>query len=217
MFDFRRIAAAAALALVLAAAGKAPFDGELAAWMAGDTAVASYTIANDSLAADAPALVEDPEIARMAELDPPEFVTLGSAGSLAALVHEASWVAGDAAMDRETECLALSVYWESKGEPLEGQLAVAQVILNRVERGRFGDSICGVVKAPGQFSFVRGGRIARPVESRSWAEARAIAAIALADAWKPVVGKATHFHATRVNPGWRMQRVAQIGNHIFYH
>lgn len=210
MTEPRRTLAAAALALVLVAADKAPFDGEIAAWIADASATH-----DDMAGLEAPALVEDPEIARQAELAPPDFTTR-PAGTLAGLVREASWHAEALDMDRETECLALSVYWEAKGEPLEGQLAVAQVILNRVERGRFGDSICGVVKAPRQFSFVRGGTIARPVESKAWAEARAIAWIALADAWQPVVGEATHFHATRVNPGWRLQKVAQIGNHIFY-
>jgi len=113
-------------------------------------------------------------------------------------------------------CLATAVYWESKGEPLDGQLAVAQVILNRVEDGRFGRSICAVVKAPKQFSFVRGGALPAPVSKEQWKTAQAIASIALADAWHEIVPDATHFHATRVSPGWKMRRVASVGNHVFY-
>lgn len=119
-------------------------------------------------------------------------------------------------LDRQTECLATAVYFESKGEPLEGQLAVAQVILNRVEAGRFGSSICDVVTAPRQFSFVRGGQMPSPRTQASWQTARAIAVIATADAWREIVPDATHFHAVYVNPGWRMRRVATVGRHIFY-
>ena len=67
-----------------------------------------------------------------------------------------AYAAGDAG-DAEQECLARAVYFEAKGEPLRGQLAVAQVILNRTQSGRFPSSVCGVVKQRGQFSFVRGG------------------------------------------------------------
>lgn len=122
----------------------------------------------------------------------------------------------EAALDRQGRCLAKAVYWEAKGEPLSGQLAVAQVILNRVESGRFGRDICSVVTARGQFSFVRGGQIPEAPHRAQWATARAVAQLALDGGWTEVVGDATHFHATRVNPGWRMTRVAAIGNHIFY-
>ncbi len=119
-------------------------------------------------------------------------------------------------LDRQTECLATAVYFEAKGEPLDGQLAVAQVILNRVEAGRFGGSICDVVMAPRQFSFVRGGQMPSPRTPASWQTARAIAVIATAEAWREIVPDATHFHAVYVNPGWRMRRVATVGRHIFY-
>ncbi|MFQ3665625.1 MAG: cell wall hydrolase, partial [Sphingomonadaceae bacterium] len=109
-----------------------------------------------------------------------------------------------------------SIYWEAKGETLEGQLAVAEVILNRVEDRRFGENVCAVVTAPGQFSFVRGGEIPAPRNRAAYATARAIALIAMEEHWSPVVGEATHFHARYVNPGWRLKRVAQVGNHIFY-
>jgi N-acetylmuramoyl-L-alanine amidase len=122
------------------------------------------------------------------------------------------------AMDTETECLAGAVFFESKGEPLEGQLAVAQVILNRTTSGgRFPGSICSVVKQPGQFSFVRNGAIpaiARP--SRAWREAAAIARIARDELWSGNAPRALFFHARRVSPNWRLKQVAAIGNHVFY-
>jgi spore germination cell wall hydrolase CwlJ-like protein len=120
-------------------------------------------------------------------------------------------------LDEEMRCLATAVYYESKGEPLEGQLAVAQVILNRRDSGRFASSICGVVYQRGQFSFTWDGRPDSPSNSAMWQTAKAIAMIAAADDWREIVPDATHFHARRVAPGWnRLQRVSAVGNHVFY-
>lgn len=122
-----------------------------------------------------------------------------------------------AAMDEELRCLASTVYFESKGETLEGQLAVAKVVIARRDSGRFANSLCGVVYQPSQFSFVRGGKMpAIPASSRSWAEAVAIAQIALNDTWESPVEGALFFHARHVSPGWRMQRLAAVDNHVFY-
>lgn len=119
---------------------------------------------------------------------------------------------------RELECLAVGIYFESKSEPLAGQLAVGQVIANRANsRGRFPPTYCGVLTQRGQFSFVRGGRwpsVARG--SLQWKNAVAIARIVDADLHDSSVGKALFFHARRVSPGWRLTRVASIGNHVFY-
>lgn len=118
---------------------------------------------------------------------------------------------------REEECLAIGVYYESKSESLNGQLAVADVILNRARSGRFASSVCGVLTQAGQFSFVRGGRLPSVDRgSRNWQEAVAIARIAKADLADSGIGKALFFHATYVSPGWSMTRVATIGNHVFY-
>jgi N-acetylmuramoyl-L-alanine amidase len=136
------------------------------------------------------------------------------AASLASLVASK---AGSQTVSREEECLAASVYFESRSEPFDGQLAVARVVLNRAGSGRFPGSVCGVVFQPGQFSFVRGGgfpSIAR--SSRDWKEAVAIARIAQGGLWACRVDNALYFHAARVSPGWRMTRIAAIGNHIFY-
>lgn len=120
-------------------------------------------------------------------------------------------------LDEEMRCLAVAVYYESKGEPLEGQLAVAQVILNRRDSGRFASSLCGVVYQRGQFSFTWDGRPDSPSNSEMWKTAQAVAMIAAADDWREIAPDATHFHATRVRPGWsKLQRVSSVGNHVFY-
>jgi spore germination cell wall hydrolase CwlJ-like protein len=120
------------------------------------------------------------------------------------------------ALDRDLTCLAGAVYFESKGEPLAGQLAVADVIINRTKSGRFPTSICSVVTQRGQFSFVRGGHIPTIANSHAYRTAVAVARVAMADAWDNPAADAMYFHARRVSPGWRMQKVASIGNHIFY-
>ena len=136
------------------------------------------------------------------------------AESLQALVARYS---GTPLSGRDNECLAGAIYFESKGEPLNGQLAVAEVILNRAKSGRFPASVCGVILQPGQFSFVRGGGFPPIAKaSQGWREAVAITHIALGDEWDSGVGKALFFHARRVSPGWKLQRVAAVGNHVFY-
>ena len=126
--------------------------------------------------------------------------------------------AADTPLDPESECLARAVYWESRGEPLSGQLAVAEVVINRARSGRFAPTLCGVVRQPYQFSFVRRGAIPEPPRSsRDWHRAVAIARIAtdrLAEGGAP---NALFFHARRINPGWRrLTRIATVGNHVFY-
>jgi spore germination cell wall hydrolase CwlJ-like protein len=118
---------------------------------------------------------------------------------------------------RELECLAAGIYFESKSEPLAGQLAVGDVIDNRAESGRFPSSYCGVLFQRGQFSFVRGKSWPRiNKSSKQWMTAVAIAKIVDQELKESAVGKALFFHAKRVSPGWRLKRVASIGNHIFY-
>lgn len=122
-------------------------------------------------------------------------------------------------MSADLHCLAGAVYFEARGEALDGQLAVAQVIVNRTEDGRFPRSYCGVVAQPGQFSFMRGRDIPRvPTTSAAWKRAVAIARIADKGLWDSAAGEAVFFHARYVRPGWstRKTRLAQIDSHIFY-
>lgn len=116
----------------------------------------------------------------------------------------------------EHRCLAIGIYYESRAEPLEGQLAVANVILNRARSGRFADSVCGVLTQRGQFSFVRGGVLPTPRQDAHWRTAVAVARIALDDSWADPVPGALFFHAARVSPGWNRPRLARLGNHVFY-
>jgi len=117
--------------------------------------------------------------------------------------------------DEQLRCLAGAIYFEARGEPLSGQLAVAEVILNRASSGRFAKSACGVVTQPGQFSFVRGGRIPDVAENARWRTAVAVAKVAMKDAWDSDAAKALYFNAGR-SPSRALVRVASIGNHTFY-
>ena len=122
-----------------------------------------------------------------------------------------------AVADEATRCLAGAIYFESKGEPLSGQLAVAQVIINRAKSGRFPADVCGVVTQHGQFGFVRGGRIPSIDEARTaYRTAVAVARVALADAWDSAAETALYFNTPGRSPSARLQRVAMIGNHVFY-
>jgi N-acetylmuramoyl-L-alanine amidase len=118
---------------------------------------------------------------------------------------------------RELECLAAGVYFESKSEPLAGQLAVGQVIANRADSGRFASTYCGVLFQRGQFSFVRGHSWPSiNKQGRQWQTAVAIAKIVDQDLKDSAAANALYFHARRVHPGWRLKHVASIGNHVFY-
>lgn len=120
-------------------------------------------------------------------------------------------------LNAEERCLASAVYFESKGESLAGQLAVARVVIARSQSGRFPSTLCGVVYQKSQFSFVRGGGMP-PISTGSahWRNAVAISRIALNDSWKSPVEGALFFHARHVSPGWRLTRIGSIDNHIFY-
>ncbi|WP_417620784.1 cell wall hydrolase [Parasphingorhabdus sp.] len=142
-----------------------------------------------------------------------EFIDDG-ATTLRQLVRQQS---AEGSLDAEMQCLAGTVYFESKSESLKGQLAVARVVLARVASSRFPDSICGVVYQRRQFSFIRGGKMPRiDTGHRQWRNAVAIAKIAMNDGWKSSVEGALFFHARYVSPGWRLKRLATIDNHIFY-
>jgi spore germination cell wall hydrolase CwlJ-like protein len=122
--------------------------------------------------------------------------------------------------DREQDCLASAVYFEARGERLQGQLAVANVVLNRVASSKYPDTVCEVVEQPWQFSFVNAtGRI--PEADRSsdaWRSAVAIARIAQAGTARAVDSDVLWYHAEYVSPSWgrRLARQDKIGLHIFY-
>ena len=136
--------------------------------------------------------------------------------SLSQLVDQ---YATGAALDEQQNCLATAVYFESMGEPLEGQLAVARVVLNRAASDRYPDSWCAVVKQKAQFSFVRAGRFPRiDPACQAWRKAKAIARIAIANASATLPRDVLWYHADYVAPSWgrRLTKVDKIGAHIFY-
>ncbi|UYY76271.1 cell wall hydrolase [Sphingomonas sp. R1] len=117
--------------------------------------------------------------------------------------------------DRELRCLATGVYYEARSEPLSGQLAVADVILNRSTSGRFPGSVCSVVTQKGQFSFVRGGKLPTPPANAQWRRALAVAQVARKNLWESPAEGALYFHARYVGAS-AARTVATVGNHIFY-
>ncbi|HTU10458.1 MAG TPA: cell wall hydrolase [Allosphingosinicella sp.] len=119
----------------------------------------------------------------------------------------------------EEDCLANAVYFEARGESLEGQLAVAEVVMNRARSGRYPTTWCGVVVQRAQFSFVRAGIIpAADRDSQAWRRAVAIARIAQAGTTRMLAPNVLWYHANYVSPAWgrRLARSSVIGAHIFY-
>ena len=119
----------------------------------------------------------------------------------------------------EEDCLANAVYFEARGESLEGQLAVAEVVMNRARSGRYPATWCGVVVQRSQFSFVRGGIIpAANRSSEAWRRAVAIARIAQQGSTRMLAPNVLWYHASYVSPSWgrRLSRSSVIGAHIFY-
>jgi N-acetylmuramoyl-L-alanine amidase len=129
-------------------------------------------------------------------------------------LYQAPVIAG-----REQDCLADAVYFESRGEPIQGQLAVADVVLNRAASGRYPADLCEVVTQKAQFSFVRHGRIpGADRESEAWRKAVAIAHIAQEKLASALPGDVLWYHAAYVAPSWRhrLTEEGRIGLHIFY-
>lgn len=125
---------------------------------------------------------------------------------------------------RAAECLTAAIYYEARSEPIDGQRAVAQVVLNRVRDRAFPKSICGVVyqgseRSTGcQFSFTCDGSMLRPRDPAAWARASAVAQGALAGLVYAPIGAATFYHASYVLPWWAssLSRIGSVGSHIFY-
>lgn len=126
---------------------------------------------------------------------------------------------------RENRCLATAIYFEARSEPIKGQIAVAQVIMNRVRSRYYADTVCGVVyegahrRNSCQFSFACDGLADKPKDKKRWAIAEKLATkVTDGKVWLKDIGHASHYHATYVKPVWRhqMKRVQRIGAHIFY-
>lgn len=117
----------------------------------------------------------------------------------------------------DIECLAQNIYHEARGESLQGQIAVAQVTVNRVKSGKFQNSVCKTVFASKQFSWTLD-KSKKVRNAKAWQDAKAIATAVLQTPHYFPDFKALYFHTKQVNPIWnrKMLRVATIGNHVFY-
>ena len=160
----------------------------------------------------APALLqnEDANVAQEADV-------LQRAGwPLYALVDRFS---AGAPLTDEANCIAVAVYHEARGESLEGQLAVAKVIMNRAASGKYPTNWCGVVKQPWQFSFVHHGQFPSVDQSSAaWRKALGVTRLAVANAVQSLPTDCLWYHADYVAPSWgrKLTRVEKIGTHIFY-
>jgi hypothetical protein len=147
---------------------------------------------------------------------------LGDVAGVIDLAHVARISVPDG--DAERGCLAKAIYFEARGESLAGQVAVAEVILNRVDSASYPDTICGVVRQGEerrtgcQFSFMCDGKPERMEDDGARSVAHAIAHLLIEGRPRVLTANATHFHTTRVSPSWakRLVRTARIGAHIFY-
>jgi len=164
------------------------------------------------------------------QAQPAQSVTLNLTSSIAT---EAAWLYKNGwplyalvdkystgqALNDEANCIATAVYFEARGESLEGQLAVARVIMNRAASGQYPASWCSVVKQPSQFSFVRRGQFpAIKTASAAWAKAQGVTRLAMANVIPSLSNDVLWYHANYVNPSWghRLSMVQKIGQHIFY-
>lgn len=127
---------------------------------------------------------------------------------------------------RQLECLTRNIYWEAASEPFEGKVAVAQVTLNRMQSGKFADSVCGVVyqknvfyeRVVCQFSwYCEGNHKVKAIHKPMWNESEEVAKKVLLEGFRlPSLQKAMYYHADYVNPGWQLPKIEKIGRHIFY-
>ncbi|WP_298917693.1 cell wall hydrolase [uncultured Algimonas sp.] len=125
---------------------------------------------------------------------------------------------------REANCLAEAVYYEARGESRKGQIAVAQVVQNRVLSKHYPDTICGVVyqgseRTTGcQFSFTCDGSMKKAPKGRSWTLAKDVARYVSTETPRSLVGVSTHYHTDYVDPRWNrtLRKTKQVGSHIFY-
>lgn len=128
--------------------------------------------------------------------------------------------------ERQLDCMAMNIYREAGYESFEGKVAVAQVVMNRVNSGQFGNDVCGVIyqktkvmeKVVCQFSwYCDSATRARPVNKDAYEESYAVAKKVLLEGFKlDVLKEALYYHANYVNPKWNLEKIGSIGNHIFY-
>jgi len=131
-----------------------------------------------------------------------------------------------AVRERQLACLAKNIYYEAGNQPFEGKVAVAQVTINRTESGQYPSDICKTIyqknivyeKVLCQFSWVCDRTVlAGPVNRANFKESEEVAKKVLLEGFRlPSLNEAMYFHGDYINPGWRREKIAKIGNHIFY-
>lgn len=169
-----------------------------------------------AVAAVGSAMLSDDGVAR--ERVPVEATTLATGDSVQSVRLAAL------TLEQEATCLTQAIYYEARGESNAGQLAVAEVVMNRVRNGNYPGSICGVVyegaaRVTGcQFSFTCDGSLGRTVDALAWRKANRLARNVVLGHAESLVGTATHYHAAYIDPYWAnsLKRTTRIGRHIFY-
>jgi spore germination cell wall hydrolase CwlJ-like protein len=220
MFRFTRAAAATAVfigSIGLASAPAAARSGSIFDHAAAAPASGSLGLNSDASAPAAPA-------ARTNQASVDAFQHMVALANVAApetptLEADVARLAAVETRGAEEDCLANAVYFEARGESLEGQLAVAEVVMNRARSGRYPTTWCGVVTQCAQFSFVHHGIIpAANRGSEAWRRAVAIARIAQQGGTRMLAPNVLWYHANYVSPAWgrRLARSSVIGAHIFY-
>ena len=167
----------------------------------------------DSIAAELGALTKELAVDEVLFGHESGAVNIAKAGDLLGPTAGADW-----------RCLAEAIYFEARGEATRGQVAVAEVILNRVDSRRFPSTVCGVVMQGSerrnacQFSYACDGKPEFIAETKAFAKAAKIAKMMLEGRPRVLTGAATHYHTTAVNPRWasKLTKTTQIGEHLFY-
>lgn len=141
-----------------------------------------------------------------------------------ALNGEAAPVEAEQLNPREHRCMSEAIYYEARGETHRGQVAVAEVIMNRVRSKHYPNSVCGVVyqgshRATGcQFTFTCDGSLGHRPRGRAWERAQHVATQVMEGFTRPITQRATHYHTTAVDPVWSagLVQTTQVGVHVFY-
>jgi len=175
------------------------------------------------------AAAAEPVVLRLQDLSPDQARVWNASNPISSLPNPAAkpfHLAAGGVLDeaRALDCLTAAVYYEAAYESLDGQRAVAQVVLNRLRHPAYPKTVCGVVfqgseRTTGcQFTFACDGSLKRPPSEAAWSRARKVAAAALDGYVMKKIGNATHYHAVYVAPYWspNLVKVAAIGAHVFY-
>ncbi|KJZ20491.1 cell wall hydrolase [Loktanella sp. S4079] len=172
---------------------------------------------------EALAVVPDSRVSALTSLPPADE---RGVATQTGLIYDREYLAAQPTADGgpQWECLAEALYFEARGESVEGMFAVGEVILNRVDSGSYPNTLCSVInqgtgrRFACQFTYTCDGRAEIISEPRAWARVGKVARILIDGAPRVLTGGATHYHTKAVNPSWaqRFPRTASIGSHYFY-